>query len=242
MPRTFLTAEWRHLLMLNYEVPRDLLTPYLPAGIDLDLYEGRALVSLVGFRFLKTRVLGRLPIPFHRNFDELNLRFYVVRHMPDGEVRRGVCFIREFVPRAAIAFVARALYEEPYSAVPMRHELALDAMPPRVAYGVRVNRAWHTMYGQPAGAPALATDDPAIAFITEHYWGYTKRSSGRTSEYQVVHPVWQARRVEDEGFDGDAGALYGPQWAAVLSARPTSAFLADGSAVAVLAGERLQDR
>ncbi len=242
MPETFLTAEWRRLLMLNYEVPRDLLTPYLPAGIELDLFEGRALVSLVGFRFLQTRVLGWLAVPFHRNFDELNLRFYVVRHMPDGEVRRGVCFIREFVPRAAIAFVARTLYEEPYSAVPMRHELALDAMPPRVAYGVKVGGRWHTMYGQPAGAPALATDDPAIAFITEHYWGYTKRSSGRTSEYQVVHPVWQARRVGDGGFDGDAGVLYGPQWRAVLSARPHSAFLADGSAVAVLSGEPLAKR
>jgi uncharacterized protein len=238
MPRTFLTAEWRHLLMLNYEVPRDLLTLYLPGGVKLDLYEGRALVSLVGFRFLNTRVLGRWPVPFHLNFDELNLRFYVVRHMPDGEVRRGVCFIREFVPRAAIAFVARTLYEEPYSAVPMRHELALDAMPPRVAYGVKVGGHWHTMYGQPVGEPTLATDDAAIAFITEHYWGYTKRSSGRTSEYQVVHPAWQARRVAEGGFDGDAGALYGPQWAGLLSTRPHSAFLADGSDVAVLSANR----
>ncbi len=242
MPQTFLTAEWRHLLMLNYETPRDLLLPYLPAGVELDLYEDRALVSLVGFRFLNTRVLGRLPVPFHRNFDELNLRFYVVRHMLDGEVRRGVCFIREFVPRAAIAFVARTLYEEPYSAVPMRHTLALDAMPPRVAYGVKMGGHWHTMYGQPVGAPVLATDDPAITFITEHYWGYTKRSSGQTSEYQVVHPVWQARRVVDGGFDGDARALYGPQWAEVLRARPHSAFLADGSAVSVLSGEPLPER
>lgn len=238
MPLTFLTAEWRHLLMLNYEVPRALLMPYLPAGVELDLYEGRALVSLVGFRFLNTRILGRLPVPFHRNFDELNLRFYVIRHMPDGEVRRGVCFIREFVPRAAIAFVARILYEEPYSAVPMRHELALDAISPRVAYSVRVNRAWHTIYGQPVGAPALATDDAAVSFITEHYWGYTKRSSGRTAEYQVVHPVWQARRVAEGGFDGDAGALYGPQWAEVLRARPHSAFLADGSQISVMMADQ----
>jgi uncharacterized protein len=241
MPQTFLTAEWRHLLMLNYEAPRDLLTPYLPAGVELDLYEGRVLVSLVGFRFLHTRILGRLPVPFHINFDELNLRFYVARHMPDGEVRRGVCFIREFVPRAAIAITARVLYDEPYTAVPMRHEMALDAEPAHVAYGIRVSGRWHTIYGQPVGVPALATADPAVGFITEHYWGYTKRRSGKTSEYQVVHPVWQARRVAAGGFDGDAGALYGRQWANIFTAPPHSAFLADGSPVSVLDGEPLRE-
>lgn len=239
MSLTFLTAEWRHLLMLNYEVPRAVLAPYLPAGVELDLYEGRTLVSLVAFRFLNTRVLGQLPVPFHINFDELNLRFYVARHMPGGEMRRGVCFIREFVPRAAIALTARILYDEPYVAVPMRHEVFLDAARPRVAYGVRVGGRWHTISGQPVGAPALATNDPAIGFITEHYWGYTKRQSGKTSEYQVVHPVWQAQRVEGARFEGDAAALYGPQWAGIFAGPPHSAFLANGSPIAVLSGQPL---
>jgi uncharacterized protein len=141
MPATFLTAEWRDLLMLNYVVDPALLEPHLPSGVELDPFQAQTLVSLVGFRFLNTRVLG-LPIPFHRNFDEVNLRFYVVRRMPGAPPRRGVCFIREFVPRYAIAFIARTLYHEPYAAVPMRHELASEvagAEPPIVsgweAYG-----------------------------------------------------------------------------------------------------------
>jgi uncharacterized protein YqjF (DUF2071 family) len=99
--RVFLTAEWRNLAMLNYEVDQSLLLPFVPSGTTLDQWEGKTYVSLVGFRFLKTRVLG-LPVPFHTNFDEVNLRFYVRRRIA-GDVRRGVVFIREIVPRWAIA-------------------------------------------------------------------------------------------------------------------------------------------
>src|SRR5262245_46588899 len=105
--------------MLNYEIDARVLEPRVPAGTVLDLWHGRALVSVVGFRFLGTRVRG-VAIPFHTDFDEINLRFYVRRHVPDGQVRRGVVFVREFVPRAAIALCARLAYNEPYRAVPMR--------------------------------------------------------------------------------------------------------------------------
>ncbi|HEX7980960.1 MAG TPA: DUF2071 domain-containing protein, partial [Gemmatimonadaceae bacterium] len=108
----FLTAEWRWLVMLNYEVPPEVLAPYVPRGTSLDLWQGHALVSVVGFRFIETRVIG-VPIPFHRHFDEVNLRFYVRRELPGGEARRGVVFIRELVPKPMIAWVARALYNEP---------------------------------------------------------------------------------------------------------------------------------
>jgi uncharacterized protein YqjF (DUF2071 family) len=224
--------------MLNYVVDPTLLTPHLPQGIELDLYDGQAFASLVGFRFLNTRVLG-LAIPFHRNFDELNLRFYVLRRLPDGEIRRGVCFIREFVPRFAIATVARVLYNEPYAAVPMRHTLPMQAPGGAVAYGVKVAGRWHTIRGIPAGAAICATADPAVAFITEHYWGYTDRGRGVTAEYQVTHPVWEAQPVVDAAFAGDAAQVYGTEWGAPLSAPPHSAFLAGGSPVAVLTGHTL---
>lgn len=240
MPITFLRAEWRHLLIVNYEVDPAVLRPRVPEGCELDLFEGRALVSLVGFRFLNTRLLGALPVPFHVNFDEFNLRFYVLRRVarPDGttEVRRGVTFAREFVPRWAIATTARLLYEEPYSAVPMRHELALEAPRPTAAYGIKVGGAWHTLRGAAEGPAIFAPDDPEISFITEHYWGYTRRSSGRTSEYQVIHPPWQVRRAPDARFDGDGAAVYGLEWREWLAARPHSACLAEGSEVAVMGG------
>ncbi|HKD03053.1 MAG TPA: DUF2071 domain-containing protein, partial [Terriglobales bacterium] len=119
----FLKADWRNLAMLNYEVEPSVLAAFVPAGTELDRWNGRLFVSLVGFRFLRTRVWG-LPIPLHCNFDEVNLRFYV-RRMEGSEIRRGVVFIREIVPRRAIATVARNLYGERYVALPMRHRLEI---------------------------------------------------------------------------------------------------------------------
>src|SRR5437764_779732 len=115
----FLTAQWRHLVMLNYEVDADVLTPLVPVGTALDLWQGRALVSVVGFRFLDTRVLGAA-IPRHRALDEVNRRFSVRGGAPGGQPRGGVVFVRELVSRAAVALVARLAYSEPYRALRMR--------------------------------------------------------------------------------------------------------------------------
>lgn len=234
--RTFLKAEWRDLLLVNYAAPVDLLTRDLPRGVELDLYEGQALVSLVGFRFLRTRLLGRIPVPFHVNFDELNLRFYVLRRMPGGEVRRGVVFVREYVPRLAIALTARLLYQEPYRSARMRHTLRLQPPVMEAAYSVRAAGAWHTLRGRAEGPAVSATEDSEISFIVEHYWGYTRRSPEVTGEYRVVHVPWRVRRASRAGLDGDPGVLYGPEWAPVLSQPPISAFLADGSPVTVMGG------
>src|SRR5215831_8133503 len=122
MPAPFLAAEWRSLAMLNYEVDPTLLAPLVPKGTELDRYTSRTYISLVGFRFERTRVRG-LWIPFHSDFDEVNLRFYV-RRTVGTEVRRGVVFIREVVPRWAIAAVARSVYGERYVALPMRHRIS----------------------------------------------------------------------------------------------------------------------
>ena len=60
--QAFLTAEWPYMVMLNYEVPVALLEPYVPRATEVDQHDGRAFLSLVGFRFLPTRVLG-CPLP-----------------------------------------------------------------------------------------------------------------------------------------------------------------------------------
>ena len=116
----FLTAEWRDLLLLNYEVEPELLRRYVPRGTELDCFQGKTYVSLVGFRFLATRLRGKLAIPFHTDFAEINLRFYVRREM-QGEIRRGVVFIAEIVPRLAIAATARLLYGENYVSRTMKY-------------------------------------------------------------------------------------------------------------------------
>jgi uncharacterized protein len=229
----FLTAEWRHVALLNYEVPPALLQPYVPRGTELDRHDGRVFLSLVGFRFLHTRVLG-CPVPFHQHFEEVNLRIYVRRAVP-GAVRRGVTFIREIVPRRAIALVARAVYNEPYLALPMRSELSAGTSgePVRVRYAWQSGTGWHHLALTGFGTPAVPAADSEAAFIAEHYWGYTSQRDGGTIEYRVAHPAW---RVWPEGAvetGGDMGAFYGAGFGEVLAAPPASAFLADGSAVSV---------
>lgn len=233
MTPAFLTAEWRYLAMLNYEVEPRLLEPYVPAGTELDSWQGRTFVSLVGFRFSRTSVLG-VPIPFHRNFDEVNLRFYVRREHPEG-LRRGVVFIKEIVPRAAIACVARSVYNENYIALPMRHRIAL----PNVAYEWRHDGAWSRLAVTCVGESFLPDEGSEETFITEHYWGYARQRDGTTLEYQVEHPRWNVWRSSHAVVEGNLAALYGPELGNALMAQPSSAFVADGSSITVRKGTPL---
>lgn len=241
--RTFLSAEWRWLAMLNYEVDPALLAPRVPPGTELDAWEGVTLASMVGFLFQDTRVLG-VPVPLHRDFEEVNLRFYVRRRGPEGW-RRGVVFVREIVPRLAIATVARVVYEEPYVALPMRHRVELDASGAAlrtggsVEYGWRWRGRWSSLRATTEGAPEPPGAGSEEEFVTEHYWGYTARRGGRAAEYRVEHPAWRTWRVSDARLDCDAATLYGPEWAEPLSGAPRSAFVAEGSPIRVLAGSRL---
>jgi uncharacterized protein YqjF (DUF2071 family) len=240
--RPFLTAAWRHLAMINYEVPAALLAPLVPAGTELDTWGGVTLASMVGFRFLDTRVLG-VPIPRHRDFDEVNLRFYVRRRAEDGGWRRAVVFVRELVPRRAIAAVARWCYNEPYTAVPMRHELDLarsvDGEVGRAAYSWYLAGRWHRLEVTTRGRPTLPDPDSEAAFVAEHYWGYTVQRDGGTKEYRVEHPPWRVWEAGGSQFTCDVRAVYGAGFAEYLTARPRSAYLAEGSTVAVHRGRRL---
>ena len=247
-PGRFLTAQWRHLAMLNYAVDPAALAPHVPAGTELDVWNGTHYVSVVGFMFLQTRVLG-IPIPFHMNFPEVNLRFYVRRRGEVGEAhvsadgwKRGVVFIKEIVPRAAIALVARMLYGEAYAALPMRHALQLEHEPPRVhgrvAYAWRLGKRWNGLALHIDGAPEPLVPGSEAEFITEHYWGYAD-GSGRTLEYRVEHPPWRVWPAHDPRLDCDVAALYGPAFEDALAAPPRSAFLAEGSEIAVHRGRPL---
>ncbi|MGA2981931.1 MAG: DUF2071 domain-containing protein [Terriglobales bacterium] len=239
----FLTAEWQHLAMLNYEVDAGLLLPFVPAGTELDHWSKKVFISLVGFRFLKTKMFGLLPIPMHSNFEEVNLRFYVrrqTRSQAGNEVRRGVVFIREMVPRRAIAFVARRFYNENYVALPMAHEIhSAGDNRLRVAYRWQSRKGWNEINVETDGNSELPGENSIEQFITEHYWGYAAQPGGGCMEYRVTHPSWRVWQVRGSAFEGDAEEFYGKEIAAVLRGKPQSAFLAEGSAVTVMRGQRL---
>jgi uncharacterized protein YqjF (DUF2071 family) len=231
--RKFLTARWQDLLMINYEVDPSLLESRIPAGTELDLFEGRCFVSLVGFMFLDTRVLG-LPIPYHTDFEEINLRFYVKREV-DGEIRRGVTFIKEIVPRPAIALVARVFYGEPYEAARMwNHNDAGKAEYGALNFkGVNTFKATR---GDKLGVPAAGSHE---SFIIEHYWGYTRRSERRTDEYKVEHPPWELYSNRHVKIRVNFAGWYGKEFYDLRFQEPYSVVLARGSDIAVYKGHRI---
>jgi uncharacterized protein len=240
--RTFLTADWRHLLMLNYVVEADMLRPHVPTGVELDAWNGKTYLSMVGFLFRRTRVLG-VWVPFHANFEEVNLRFYVRRRTPEGW-RRGVVFIKEIVPRQIIATVARLCYDEPYAAMPMRHQIDIVNGELRrgglVEYAWRHKGRWNALRATTMGEPRAPAENTEEEFITEHYWGYTARRNGGCAEYRVDHARWSVWQAREASLDCDAASLYGPKFAGPLSAPPDSAFVAEGSPVTVSAGAALR--
>lgn len=231
----FISAEWRDLVMLNYAVDPALLKPHVPAGTVLDSFGGRTYVSLVAFRFLRTKLFGALPIPFHSDFAEVNLRFYVRRND-----RRGVVFIAEIVPKWAVAKVARVAFEENYVALPMRYRVDINGGTKTAEYEWQVKGAWCKIHAR-ASAPAVRAEEGSLEqFITEHYWGYSAMRNGDSIEYQVSHVPWCISSSTLAGFEGDASALYGADLGRTIQRQPDSAFIAEGSPVIVHTGRKMK--
>ena len=237
----FLEAEWRHLALFNFEVPPELLKPLVPLGTTLDAWEGKTLLSVVGFMFLDTRLAG-IPVPLHASFEEVNLRFYVKRELGD-EVRRAVSFIKEFVPKPAVSVLARLFYNEPYSTARMDHEHILvdeEAGARSQMYSWR-KRGWESRmeltFDDPLEEMAPGSEEE---FVAEHYWGYTRQRDGGTLEYEVEHPPWRVARARDARLVCDVAKVYGEEFVEALSAEPSSVFYADGSPVKVFSGVRIE--
>ncbi len=238
MAFAFLTARWSNLFLATYPVPPSLLARRLPPGLQLDTRDGSAFVSLVAFDFLDTRVLG-VPWPGYRNFAELNLRYYVRRELPGGAQERGVMFVREFVPQRLVAFLARWLYNEPYLAAPITSTRQEDDTQVTMDYRLRFAGREHRITatgGKPAFRPAEASDEH---FFKEHRWGYGTTRRGRPLRYEVDHPHWDVYPVRSWSVDLDFASVYGPEWAILQGARPTSTVFAVGAAVRVLPHGRL---
>jgi hypothetical protein len=233
MARPFLTARWSNLFLATYAVPPSLLEPRLPPGLELDLRDGQAFVSLVAFDFVDTKVLG-VPWPGYREFAELNLRFYVRQ---GGQ--RGVMFIREFVPQRLVAWLARLLYNEPYRAAPLVSTVRDETDHITIEHRLRLGGRTHTISAT-GKKPAVQPPDNSLEhFLKEHRWGYGLSRSGQMVRYEVEHPVWSIYPVQSYQVDLDWGLVYGPEWAFLARATPVSTVLAVGSPVLVYPKGRL---
>lgn len=216
--------------MLNYEIEPSLLYPYLPKGTELDFFNSTCYISLVGFMFLDTRVKG-ISFPYHKNFEEVNLRFYV-RYKENECWKRGVVFIREIVPKRMVRFVANTFYGERYFYLPMKNLLHANLDSLEIKYEWLFKKQWNYIQAVIEKTSTAAIANSEEEFITEHYFGYTKLTDASTSEYEAVHPKWQIHKVLSYDLFCDAENLYGKKFKEYL-AKPKSAFMADGSVVEV---------
>ena len=229
--KTFLSANWEHLIMLNYEVPPEILKPFIPPFTELDLWNGKALVSVVGFMFTHVKVLG-IKWPLHTHFEEVNLRLYV-KHFDGQSWKRGVAFISEIVPRHMIAWMANGLYNEHYSAMLMRHQITETDQDISVSYDWKKKGKWNNLKVKATNSPTPIQPGSDEEFIFEHYWGYNELNPKTTIEYGVEHPRWEVYPVTAVEADYDIKNLYGKAFVPYLSAKPHSVFLAKGSKVVV---------
>ncbi len=228
---SFLKAEWRKLALANYIVDPKLLNDYLPYKTELDIWEGNCYVSLVGFMFINTKLLG-IKVPFHVNFEEVNLRFYV-KYNDGKEWKRGVVFIKEIVPRHALTFVANTVYQEHYQTLAMRHNWKKTAESWEIKYEWKHKGQWQHFHVESELQSQAFPEGSETEFITEHYWGYTKIKDQKTYEYQVTHPRWEAYPVKNYDIQVDFGALYDPRFSFLNKEEPKSVMLAEGSEITV---------
>lgn len=233
LPKTFLSATWQYLAMINYEVDPAILQKHLPPYTEVDYFEGKALVSIVGFLFNNTKVFG-IKWPFHTNFEEVNLRYYV-KHLNGNNWKRGVGFVSEIVPKPVIAFMANTLYNEHYSTARMHHNII------KVDGTIKVEYGWKTPF-QPWNLISVEAENTleniavgsAEEFIFEHYFGYNQLNKNTTIEYGVEHPRWQVYPVKNYELNCDVAKLYGHEFVPFIqNVKPHSVFLAKGSDVIV---------
>ena len=229
--KTFLKAKWQHLIMANYEMSPSSLLPYLPHGVELDYFQGKAYVSLVGFLFKDTSLFN-MPIPFLGTFEEVNLRFYVVRKI-GNVLRRGVVFINETVPNKTVAWVANKLYKEHYTSIPTKHNWVLTDDKKEINYQWKVNSKWNGMQVNASAASHKMVAGSIEEYIFEHYYGYTKVHPTKSSEYKINHPCWKINAIQDYKIDCDFSDFYGNEFAALNTAKPHSVMLAEGSEISV---------
>ncbi|WP_428069426.1 YqjF family protein [Chryseobacterium gambrini] len=225
----FLKAEWRKLAIINYEINPEVLEKYLPKGTELDFYKGKCYVSVVGFMFLNTKLLG-LPIPFHRNFEEVNLRFYV-KKKEGNDWKRGVVFIKEIVPKQALSFVANSVYQEHYETMPMKNILHEENGELLIKYSWK-DKIWHSIAITAENQPLKMEANSEFEFITEHYYGFTKKEN-KTSEYQVCHPKWDYYLVKNHQLKINFQKVYGNDFECLNHRKPMSVMLAEGSEIEV---------
>jgi uncharacterized protein YqjF (DUF2071 family) len=230
MSRIFLKANWENLIMANYAIDPLLLQPYLPNGVELDFYQNKTYVSLVGFMFKNTSLFG-IPIPFFGSFEEINLRFYV-RKVDGRKIKKGVVFINETVPYKIVALLANKLFKEHYISIPTKSSINIGANK-NIQYDWKSKGKWNSISVYSEAKKYKIEASTIEEFIFERYFGFTKLNESLTQEYQINHPNWMTNKIIRAEVKCDFENMYGKPFASLNDTIPDSILLAEGSSISV---------
>lgn len=227
----FLKANWEDIIMANYEIDPAILLPFLPKGVELDLFDNKCYISFVGFMFKNTKIFN-IPIPKFGSFEEINLRFYVSRKV-GNEVRRGVVFINETIPYPIVAWVANKLYNEKYTVVPTKHNYENKINSKSIKFEWLLNNNWNYIQVERTNTCNKLENNSLEKFIYEHYYGYTKTNDIKTEEYKLQHPSWETYSVLNYDINCNFNSMYGKEFSVLNDTKPTSVYIAKGSEVGI---------
>ena len=225
--KVFLTANWDYLLFVNYAVPKNFLTPFLPKDCDLTLWKDQAFISIVGFQFNNTRVF-KIKWPYFTNFLEINLRFYL-----NYKERRAVRFLREYVPSHLITNIARLTYNEPYKTKNIETSFKKTNETLSLEYRIPVKDHPFTLRATADNKPYTPDKNSAEFFFKEHSLGVGQTRKGKTLLYNVHHPEWRVFPIKNTFVEVDWTFFFGSEFSFLKNKKPNSVFLAEGSAVKV---------
>src|SRR5947208_1274723 len=107
---------WRDLTFFHWPVHPSVIAPHIPAGLDVDMYDGSAWISLTPFLIDNLRPPLTPGLPWISRFPETNLRTYVRDRTGYG----GIWFFSLEAARAAAVLGARLSYRLPYMWSKMR--------------------------------------------------------------------------------------------------------------------------
>ena len=231
--KTFLTARWENLAIITYKIHPASLSIYIPPGLAADTINGDAFVSIVAFDFNDIKIKS-LRIPFHVNFPEINLRFYV-----KDENRNGVVFISEFVDKYFVPFVANSVYNENYKRIRMKKVMKIldgdDVI--HLNYNMNMKGREFNLNMKAKQESFIPGENTIEHFIKEHEWGFGKSRRGKLLSYKVVHPVWEVCPVTHFSHNFDFGLIYGNKWEMLNDEKPFNVMFAKGSEVKVFSPE-----
>ena len=185
---------WQDLLFAHWPVPAPDVRALIPAGLEIDTFDGTAWVAVVPFRMSGVRLRGTPALPWLSYFPELNVRTYVVR---DG--KPGVWFFSLDAGNFVAVAIARRWFHLPYFPADMncveRHgsihyqsqRTHRDAAPASLKARYR-----------PIAPRQRAQPGTIEYFLTERYCLYTIDGRDRLIRGEIHHAPWPLQLAEAE--------------------------------------------